>query len=353
MNEPGIRGGDEQELRQGAIERPPAADVQLTGTVFFDLVFSGLAGPPGLGQEVYSAGLGSSPGGVANLAVACARLGLSVRLDAAFATDLYGDYLWRTLGEQEGIDLSGSHRFPGWSTPVTVSMGYGSDRTMVTHECPAPPPLLEFLDDGRPTSRSTLVSIGPDSPDWVGRAKAAGMRVFADTGWDGTGRWSVDDLAPLEHVEAFLPSRVEAMAYTRTATPEAAAEALLERAPLVVVKCGGKGVVAGRAGDPDLIHEPAIDVQAFDPTGAGDVFDAAFIYASLAGWPLGEALRFGNLNAGLSVRHHGGSLSAPDWADIAAWIDLHPAEAPRYQFLRPNVDRLAQGAAHERAHPTI
>ncbi|SRR5712691_12152859 len=57
---------------------PDAAqlDVFLSGTVFLDLVFTGLRAPPAAGTEIFSAGLGSAPGGCANLAVALSRLGL-------------------------------------------------------------------------------------------------------------------------------------------------------------------------------------------------------------------------------------------------------------------------------------
>lgn len=62
----------------------PELDVFLTGTVFFDIIFIGMEGPPKQGTEVWADGMGSSPGGVANLAVAAARLGLRTGLAATF-----------------------------------------------------------------------------------------------------------------------------------------------------------------------------------------------------------------------------------------------------------------------------
>ena len=54
--------------------------VHVVGPVCFDLVFSGLPVPPRPGTEVRASYLGISPGGVANVAVALARLGLDVAL---------------------------------------------------------------------------------------------------------------------------------------------------------------------------------------------------------------------------------------------------------------------------------
>lgn len=333
------------------------ADAQLAGTVFIDLVFTGLAAPPAPGRELRTSGLGTSPGGAANLAIALRRLGLTVRLDAAFSDDLYGDYLWQTLAEQEGVDLSGSRRFAGWATPVTVSLAYQADRGMITYERPQPERLPCFLDAGRPAPRSAFVHLGPGTPAWLERARAAGVRLFGDVGWDESERWASGDLAGLAHLEAFVPNLGEALAYTRTTTAEAAAARLLEAVPVVVVKCGADGAIGWRRGDPAPVHEPAIDVEAVDPTGAGDVFDAAFTFGMLAGWSLERVLRFGNLCAGLSVRHHGGSLSAPTWGEIADWLGGHPTRRPadpaRYDFLRPYLDGTDGDAAPQRARPTI
>ena len=47
--------------------------------------------------------------------------------------------------------------------------------------------------------------------------------MFADVGFDETGRWDLATLAPLAQCHAFTPNAVEAMSYTRTDTP---AEAL-------------------------------------------------------------------------------------------------------------------------------
>ena len=57
------------------------------------------------GTEVWTEGMGSGPGGIANFAVPLRRLGLRTALAAAFGPDVYGEYCWEVLGEQEGVDL--------------------------------------------------------------------------------------------------------------------------------------------------------------------------------------------------------------------------------------------------------
>ena len=50
-------------------------DLFVHGTVFFDVVFTGLVSLPVRGTEIQATGMGSCPGGIANLAIAASRLG--------------------------------------------------------------------------------------------------------------------------------------------------------------------------------------------------------------------------------------------------------------------------------------
>src|SRR2546428_13592828 len=84
----------------------PPTDVYLTGPVFLDIIFTGLDSAPVRGTESCARGMGASPGGVANMATALARLGLQTSLAAAFGDDHYGEDPWAALAQAEGIDPS-------------------------------------------------------------------------------------------------------------------------------------------------------------------------------------------------------------------------------------------------------
>jgi bifunctional ADP-heptose synthase (sugar kinase/adenylyltransferase) len=105
---------------------------------------------------------------------------------------------------------------------------------------------------------------------------------------------------------------------------------------VAVVTLGPQGALAvdSETGEEEWV--PSLPVKALDPTGAGDCFDAAFIVGSLAGWPLGNRLRFANLCASLAVQEVGGSLAAPGWGDIADWWKRANARPERQmsQWLR-------------------
>lgn len=292
-------------------------DVFVSGLLFFDVVFSGLDHAPKPGAEAWTTDMATGPGGIANFAFALSRLGLRTGLAAAFGDDTFGRICWDTLTHQEGVDLTRSRRFPGWATPTTVSLAYDGDRALVTHG--APPPLSpdEMIGDP-PPSRAAIVHLRPEPVAWPART---GGLVFADVGWDPTLKWPRSMLDQLSSCHAFMPNAHEAMSYTRTDTPSAALSKLADLVPLAVVTRGPDGAVAVDATTGESSEVAGLPVDVIDPTGAGDIFGAALVAATLGGLPLAERLRFANLCAALSVRRAGGASSAPTRADLARWLD--------------------------------
>ncbi|MEI2775503.1 MAG: PfkB family carbohydrate kinase [Tetrasphaera sp.] len=342
----------------------PEFDLFVHGTVFLDIIFTGLQRTPAPGTEEWADGMASCPGGIANLAVAARRLGLRTALAAAFSEDDYGDFCWRTMAEGEGVDLSRSRRFPEWHSPVTVSLSVERDRSMVTHGHACPVSAAELI--GRPP-RSHVVMIDLAAEDatgdsWVSLARQDGALVFADVGWDASETWPCGVLDRLEGCHAFTPNAAEAMAYTRTDTVQEALYALADRVPLAIVTNGPHGAVGIDATTGEEASVPALRVNALDPTGAGDVFGAAVVLGSLAGWPLADRLAFAALSSALALQQFGGSLAAPGWGDVADWWhalqscgasgSYHASLLRRYRFLTEIVPSLSDHACR-RATATI
>lgn len=270
-------------------------DVFLAGTVFMDMIFTGLPGLPPPGTELITDGLGSAPGGIANIAVAMKPSSASTWASPPpSGTTCSAPTCGAPSPSRRGSGWSSHMRLPGWPTPVTVSLAYDADRSMVTYHRPMPV-MPEELITAPPAARTCFLDIDHPVPDWARDMRGQGTTVVADVGWDSTETWSSDVLDRLDQVDVFLPNAIEAMAYTRTATPELALAALSERVPVVVVKRGGDGAIAIDGTTGERAEAAALPVEALDPTGAGDVFGAGFVYGTLAQWPLLERLRFANL----------------------------------------------------------
>jgi sugar/nucleoside kinase (ribokinase family) len=130
-----------------------------------------------------------------------------------------------------------------------------------------------------------------------------------------------------------MPNADEAMAYTRTSTPQAALSRLADVVPLAVVTCGAEGAMAIDNTTGEHASAPGLHVDALDTTGAGDIFGASLVTGTLAGWPLVDRLRFANHAAALSVGRVGGAPAAPGWKGIASWWSANSTAAPDYAFL--------------------
>ena len=65
---------------------------------------------------------------------------------------------------------------------------------------------------------------------------------------------------------------------------------------------------------------PAFPVAAKISVGAGDSFNVGFLHGVRQGWPLAEALRYGNAVAALVVANPQGILASPTPAQVEAFL---------------------------------
>jgi len=106
-----------------------------------------------------------------------------------------------------------------------------------------------------------------------------------------------------------FPSRNEAATLTGALEPVEAGRRLIEIGPeIAVIKMGDRGaaVVTNR----ETLFEPAFEVLEVDPTGAGDVYDAAFVCGLLKGWSLAKTMEFAGAAGAIKVTKFG-PMSGP------------------------------------------
>lgn len=292
--------------------------VYVAGSLFLDIVMCGLEHAPRPGEEQWVSGSGVMPGGVANQAVACSRLGLNPALITYLGTDRPGSWVREMLADEQ-VDMSHAEETPHQN--ITVSLVMEGDRAFTTHgddQVPLPPDGLEAPDVFL-ASLPYLVRAEAQISRW----REQGTLVIADTGWDASGEWPQEHLDALRVADVFVPNCSEAEHYTRTLGPADAAAALAQYVPTVVVTCGGQGVhVVTREGD--NISEsvfPAIEVEAIDTTGAGDAFSAGFAAGLSTGASLADSVHLGQCAAAWTVCKIGGSSAAPYMDELIDWVE--------------------------------
>jgi ribokinase len=107
-------------------------------------------------------------------------------------------------------------------------------------------------------------------------------------------------LVDLLVVNALEAEELGGLAVADLASAAAAAAALAERFPAVVVTAGGEGVAGKRRGE-DPVVLPALPVTLVSTHGAGDAFVGALVTALAAGRSFAECLRSANAAAATHV----------------------------------------------------
>jgi 2-dehydro-3-deoxygluconokinase len=260
----------------------------------------------------------SIAGAESNLAIGLSRLGRSAGWFGRVGDDPLGLGILDTL-RGEGVDISRAAVDETAPTGVLVRDTHGERRMDVAYArlgSAASRLSPADLDAGYLTSAAVLhvTGITPALSDTALAATTEAVRIAAAAGvticFDANVRrrlWPDPAearrvLVPLaERSQIVLLGHAEAMLLTGQETPAAAAGWLLDRgAVAVVVKLGADG--AAGFGRGTSYHGPALAVHPVDTIGAGDAFDAGFLWAWLQGAPLRDCVDEGNLAAGLSIQ---------------------------------------------------
>ena len=300
-------------------------DAIVVGDLFIDLIMTGFQSLPGLGEEGFAAACGrETGGGVANTSCGLARLGLCTALLAIAGAE---EIEW--FGKRfsaRGVDTSMLIAHPTEPTAITVAVSTPQDRIFYTYYGPNSelPDLLgraetwERLAGARHVHFAFPVAprLLADLAQWL---RGRGTSTSIDVGWQEG--WLADpaSMDALAHVDWFLPNDHEAERLTGESKPEHMLAWFRERGLRgTVVKLGPHGSAVRIQGECRTV--PSIPVTPVDTTGAGDCFNAGFLYGVLRQMPLDECLRFGNVCGALSTQAAGGIAAFPTLEQLRALL---------------------------------
>jgi len=310
----------------------------ICGNITVDQLMGPLGSMPEWGTELVVQDCHERTGGaIANSAFALAALGMKVRLLSAVGDDQRGEFMLRQL-KGAGVDVSGVGVDPHRATSLGICLirsdgerGFvtflgaleGLTEDVLWQDAPA-------LKDGICFLNGYWLTPGfspPRTIEVLRHLRAQGTRTVLDTGWDPAG-WPEPNrqgiLAMLRHIDVFLPNESEAQALTGETDPEKMARGLARHSEgLIVVKLGARGALACQGGQTTWVTTTPRQFK--DTTGAGDVFNAGFLYGYLQGWPVERAIRFGHATAALVLET--GRRGFPV-ADVTAEMDAQVESAP-------------------------
>ena len=265
-------------------------------------------------------------GGLAATAlVAAARLGSSCAYAGVLGTDEPSDFAAGRMAA-EGVDMSHARRRDDarivWAVIVVDESSSSRNiffdlNGVVGADADWPPPSLIQ------SARVLLVDhVGIEGMIRAAKiAQDAKIPVVADLEDDRVAGFA--DL--LELVDHLVISQAFAERLTGEADPGAAAAKLWTgRRAAVMVTCGADGCwwfdgAEGKAAQ----HHPAIDVDAVDTTGCGDVFHGAYASALARGLDLHERIRFASAAAAIKATRRGGQDGIPVRSAVEQFLAEH------------------------------
>ena len=301
-------------------------DLLVVGDCNPDLVLRGGDVEPAFGQVERLVEEGELTIGGSGAIASCgaARLGLRTALASVVGADPLGRFMLDALGER-GVDVSGVVVHPDARTGISVVLVRGSDRAILTalgtiSELTADLVDRQLLRGARHVHISSYFlhdGLRSDLAGLLREARSAGASTSIDPNWDPSEEWDGGLLDLLEETTILFLNAEEARRITRIDDAEEAARVLArDGAALVVVKLGAEGALAVHGGH--VIRSAPVAVEGVDSVGAGDNFDAGFLFGHLAGRPTEESLRLANACGALSMRAAGGTGAQPTLAEATA-----------------------------------
>jgi len=291
-------------------------DAAAIGELNADLILNRIEGFPEVGKEIFAGDmlltLGSS---TAIFAANIASLGARTAFAGMIGRDLPGTFV-RTELERKRVDTSCVVESGEHATGITVVMNYGEDRANITYAgamnhmrfADIDPDLFDRTRHIHLSSLFMQRGLLEDIGLVLERAREKGVTVSLDMQWDPAEKWDFDYRRWLPLVDLFLPNEKELMALTRRSTLD---EAVWEIRPLtgraLVVKCGSRGsLLVPREGETRRL-EACLNRSVVDAIGAGDCFNAGFVYGFVKGRTLAECQELGNLTGAINTTAAGGT----------------------------------------------
>ncbi|ADL06710.1 carbohydrate kinase family protein [Lacrimispora saccharolytica] len=290
-------------------------DVLIAGTPNIDLIVPPYDALPGPGEEIRVDNIYVlCGGGVAITSIGLSKLGMKTMIYGAVHHDLFGEFI---LQEMQKYGVKVKTRRSEKSTGISIALDVDKDRRFITYDgCvnevtpkDIPKGLLEKTRHTHLTNYRGRIDL-EEYLQFIEDAHGAGATVSMDVGWDDTGCWDECLFEITKKLDVFFINDKELMEYTRASTLDAGIEKLSGYCSHAAIKMGARG--SRLLKDGESVYGRAYCVNSLDTTGAGDSFNAGYLYGFLNGLSPEECLKAANFCGASSVQGYGGYVNVPN-----------------------------------------
>jgi len=316
-------------IKMSRLQRPK---ILVIGELNIDIVATGLHSMPEMGAEILAKNCELTLGSASAIfAAGMAKLGNPVTFLGHVGHDYLGDFCLRAL-KQSGVSTQYVTRKADERTGVTIALSGKRDRALVTYAGAVATLTADSIDEKMMRRRDHLhltsyylqTGLRPSFGPLLQHAKALGLTTSFDPNSDPNDKWNKNIDEVLNYTDVLFVNEREAMKLTRSKTVNRALKTLGGKVNCAVVKRGARGATAIQS--EKIFNASGFKVRAIDTTGAGDSFDAGFMWAYLRQAPLAECLRIGSACGALSTISAGGTAGQPTEHELQEFLHLPVAD---------------------------
>lgn len=290
-------------------------DVLIAGELNVDLIFNQLESFPEPGKEKLAKQMTFTLGSSSAICASnLSSLGLRVAFKGKVGTDEFGSKVLFELREN-GVSTDLIIRDASKRTGITVAMQIeDEDRAMLTYAGAMKDfSADEITDKDLKKARHLHVSsiflqpkLKSDVAGLFKRARQHGLTTSLDPQWDPDEKWDLDLETLLPYLNLFLPNQQEFLHLAQSETIRKGAGKFAGTDCIIVIKQAESGATLFNKGEE--MHKDAFNnAKPVDAIGAGDSFDAGFIFKFVQNAPLEECMEFGNMVGAVSTTAAGGT----------------------------------------------
>ena len=284
------------------------------GDLNVDIIVADINRPLGKGSEVIAKNHLLDIGGSGGIfSTVLSELGIKTYIISKIGNDTFGNYLVGRL-EGHGVGVDKIIIEKGKNTGVTINLTYAEDKMQVSSvnmikKFNISDIVFEGLENIAHVHFSSYYMMDGLQNDYVRiisniKNKYGDITFSMDTNDDPSGEWNDKIYETLPHIDVFMINKKEALMITKKNNINDALEKLSKIVKTIVIKLGIDGYTAKHNGN--LYSGDSLNADFKDSTGAGDNFDAGFLYGFLKNMEPGKSLRIGNICGAKSVEYLGG-----------------------------------------------
>lgn len=294
------------------------------GDLNIDLVLNELKGFPELGKEIVARNHFIDIGGSGGIfSAVLSELGINTHIISKISNDFLGQFLISKLKDYrvntDKLVIEESDK-----TGITINLSYKKDKYQISSlnlvsSLNADEVMFGNIEDIGHVHFSSYYMMKNLKADYLKlindiKRNHKNVTLSLDTNDDPENKWGEEIYKILRNIDIFLVNKREALKITKESNIKDALNKLSRVIKTAVIKLGSEGYIA-RDGE-NYYSGDQLSINFKDSTGAGDNFNAGFIYGLMNNLDIKKSLKIANICGAKSVEYCGGVGSKEKFLEL-------------------------------------